>query len=45
MTDADELIAAVTDGVSADHPSLVHVPISPELLTPPPVATHDGAAT
>ena len=36
VTDADELIAAVTDGVSADHPSLVHVPLSPERLTPPP---------
>jgi len=46
VTDADELIAAVTDGVSASHPSLVHVPLSRELLTPPaPVATHDRAAT
>jgi acetolactate synthase-1/2/3 large subunit len=46
VTGADELIAAVADGVSASQPSLVHVPLSPELLTPPaPVATHDGAAT
>jgi acetolactate synthase I/II/III large subunit len=35
VTDADQLIAAVVDGVSADHPSLVHVPLSPERLTPP----------
>jgi acetolactate synthase-1/2/3 large subunit len=35
VTDADELIAAVADGVAADQPSLVHVPLSPERLTPP----------
>jgi acetolactate synthase I/II/III large subunit len=45
VTSADELIAAVVDGVSADHPSLVHVPLSPERLTPPrPDPPHDGAA-
>ncbi len=44
MTDADELIAAVTDGANADHPSLVHVPLSPERLTPPrPDPPRDGA--
>jgi acetolactate synthase-1/2/3 large subunit len=35
VTDADGLIAAVADGVAADRPSLVHVPLSPERLTPP----------
>jgi acetolactate synthase I/II/III large subunit len=45
VTDADELIAAVLDGVAADRPSLVHVPLSPERLTPPPAAARDGAAT
>jgi acetolactate synthase I/II/III large subunit len=45
VTDADELVAAVVDGVRADRPSLVHVPVSPELLTPPrPAAAPDGAA-
>ena len=44
VTDADELVTAVADGVRADHPSLVHVPLSPELLTPPRPAAHDGAA-
>jgi acetolactate synthase I/II/III large subunit len=44
VTDADELVTAVADGVRADHPSLVHVPLSPELLTPPRPASHDGAA-
>ncbi len=34
VTDADELIAAVTEGACADHPSLVHVPVAPERLTP-----------
>jgi acetolactate synthase-1/2/3 large subunit len=44
VTDAEELIATVTDGVSANYPSLVHVPLSPGLLTPPPpVATRDRA--
>ena len=36
VTDADGLIAAVIDGVAANHPSLVHVPLSPERLRPPP---------
>jgi acetolactate synthase-1/2/3 large subunit len=36
VTDAGGLIAAVMDGVAADHPSLVHVPLSPERLRPPP---------
>jgi acetolactate synthase-1/2/3 large subunit len=44
VTDADELIAAVTEGVAADHPSLVHVPLSPERLTPPQDTARDGAA-
>jgi acetolactate synthase I/II/III large subunit len=45
VTDADELIAAVADGVSADHPSLVHVPVSPERLTPSrPDPGGDGTA-
>jgi len=44
VTDAHELVNAVADGVWADHPSLVHVPLSSELLTPPRPATHDGAA-
>ncbi len=35
VRDADELVAAVVEGVRADHPSLVHVPLSPERLTPP----------
>ena len=34
VTDADQLVAAVVDGVSADRPSLVHVPLSPQRLTP-----------
>jgi acetolactate synthase I/II/III large subunit len=34
VADAPELIAAVRDGLAADEPSLVHVPISPEMLTP-----------
>ena len=34
VTDADELVSAVADGVRADRPSLVHVPFSPERLTP-----------
>jgi len=34
VTDADELVAAVADGVRADQPSLVHVPFSPARLTP-----------
>ena len=34
VTDADELVAAVADGVRADHASLVHVPLSPDRLTP-----------
>lgn len=46
VTDADDLIAAVTDGVVADRPSLVHVPLSPERLTPPPAAAaRDSAAS
>ena len=45
VSDADELIAAVADGVSANSPSLVHVPLSPEQLTPPgPDPGGDGAA-
>ena len=36
VSDADELVAAVVAGVRAEHPSLVHVPLSPERLTPPP---------
>jgi acetolactate synthase I/II/III large subunit len=48
VADADELIAAVQSGVGADRPSLVHVPVSPELLTPPPESAlaeaRDGAA-
>jgi acetolactate synthase I/II/III large subunit len=45
VTDADELVAAVVEGVRADRPSLVHVPVSRELLTPPrPAAAPDGAA-
>ena len=44
VTDADGLIAAVKDGISADHPSLVHVPLSPERLTPPrPDRAHAAA--
>jgi acetolactate synthase I/II/III large subunit len=44
VTDADELIAAVRDGAAADHPSLVHVPLSPDRLTPPrPDPARDGA--
>ncbi|MBV8990799.1 MAG: thiamine pyrophosphate-binding protein [Solirubrobacterales bacterium] len=32
--DTGELIAAVQDAIHADRPALVHVPLSPELLTP-----------
>ncbi len=35
VADADELIAAVQAGVAADGPSLVHVPLAQEVLTPP----------
>ncbi|HEY5431457.1 MAG TPA: thiamine pyrophosphate-dependent enzyme [Solirubrobacteraceae bacterium] len=35
VADADELIAAVQAGVEADGPSLVHVPLGPDVLTPP----------
>ena len=35
VSDADELIAAVQAGLAADRPSLIHVPVSPEILTPP----------
>jgi acetolactate synthase I/II/III large subunit len=35
VSDADELISAVQMGLGAGQPSLVHVPVSPELLTPP----------
>lgn len=49
VSDADELVAAVQAGVAADRPSLVHVPLSPDLLTPPragdvAAATRNGAA-
>ena len=35
VTDGDELIAAIHAGASADGPSLIHVPVSPDVLTPP----------
>jgi acetolactate synthase I/II/III large subunit len=35
VADADALIAAVQAGLQADRPSLVHVPVSPDVLTPP----------
>jgi acetolactate synthase-1/2/3 large subunit len=44
VSDADELVAAVRDGVGARRPSLVHVPLSPELLTPPPAAREQAPA-
>jgi acetolactate synthase-1/2/3 large subunit len=34
VADAGELVAAVRAGVDAGRPSLVHVPVSPEMLTP-----------
>jgi acetolactate synthase-1/2/3 large subunit len=46
VTDTDELIAAVRAGLEADRPSLVHVPVSPDVLTPPRevgTAARDGA--
>ena len=47
VTDADGLVAAVVAGVRRDEPSLVHVPLSAEVLTPPPAApaaARNGAA-
>ncbi|MGH2857515.1 MAG: thiamine pyrophosphate-dependent enzyme [Solirubrobacteraceae bacterium] len=41
---ADELVAAVLDGVAADRPTLVHVPLSPERLTPPVPAPAPAAS-
>jgi acetolactate synthase I/II/III large subunit len=35
VSSSDELIAVVRAGLRRDRPSLVHVPVSPELLTPP----------
>lgn len=35
VADADELIGAVQAGLQADGPSLIHVPVSPAVLTPP----------
>jgi acetolactate synthase-1/2/3 large subunit len=45
VSDADGLVAAVVDGVSAGRPSLVHVPLSPERLTPPRDADQPAGAT
>jgi len=47
VADADDLVAAVVAGVERDEPSLVHVPLSPEILTPPratPGAAREDAA-
>jgi acetolactate synthase I/II/III large subunit len=47
VANAGELVAAVVEGVRRDQPSLVHVPVSPDVLTPPPAAraaARDGAA-
>ncbi|MGH2874995.1 MAG: thiamine pyrophosphate-dependent enzyme, partial [Solirubrobacteraceae bacterium] len=35
VRNADGLVAAVLAGVRAERPTLVHVPLSPERLTPP----------
>jgi acetolactate synthase I/II/III large subunit len=46
VTDADELVAAVVAGVEREEPSLLHVPFSADVLTPPPAAAaaaRDGA--
>jgi acetolactate synthase-1/2/3 large subunit len=42
VTDTDGLISAVQAGLQADRPSLVHVPVSPDVLTPPREVTGDG---
>ncbi|HEX5194249.1 MAG TPA: thiamine pyrophosphate-dependent enzyme [Solirubrobacteraceae bacterium] len=34
VSDADDLVAAVQAGVASSRPSLVHVPVSPDVLTP-----------
>jgi acetolactate synthase-1/2/3 large subunit len=47
ISDADGLVTAVVEGVRRDAPSLVHVPLSADVLTPPPVAhatARNGAA-
>jgi acetolactate synthase I/II/III large subunit len=47
VADADALVAAVVEGVRRDVPSLVHVPMSPDVLTPPraaQAAARNGAA-
>ena len=35
VADADGFVQAVRDGLAAGRPRLVHVPVSPEVLTPP----------
>jgi thiamine pyrophosphate-dependent acetolactate synthase large subunit-like protein len=35
VPDRERLQAAVQAGLQADRPSLVHVPVSPDVLTPP----------
>ncbi len=36
VADTDELVAAVSAGLRGERPALVHVRVSPEVLTPPP---------